>query len=315
MTKFRFVAILAAGAAIQFVPFGQTASAADLPSLKDTPYVLAPNWAGLYFGGHAGGVWGDTVVHDTFTYVGDPSADPKLSGTGFIGGAQAGYNFQRGHVVFGPEVDIGYMNISASGSHAYVPGSCTGNYTAGTKQVTYNAANGDAQLCNVNAKYSSSGDLYGDLTARLGYSMDRTLFYVKGGAAFLDADVKAQYAGQNCTTLTPGSKGSCAFTAGAGGPSMFSAGQSGTLAGWTIGGGAEYAISPSWLFKAEYQHFDFGTVSYSYAPAAYVIPCTGCSHTGGHYTSTISGKTDASITADAVTLGVNYHLGNDAGTK
>ena len=32
-----------------------------------------------------------------------------------------------------------------------------------------------------------------------------------------------------------------------------------------------------------------------------------------HYTSTINGKTDVSITADAVTLGINYHLGNDAG--
>ncbi len=286
---------------MQFAPLSQLASAADLPtgSLKDTPYVVAPSWAGLYFGGHAGGAWGNTGGHDTFTYVGDPTAALNMSSTGFIGGAQAGYNFQRGHFVFGPEADIGYLNVSASGSHAYVPGSCTGTYNAYPYTVPYTG-----QICNVDGKYSSSSDLYGDITARLGYSMDRTLCYVKGGAALLYADFKAQYAGQSCKTL-----GTC----GTGGPSMFNFDHSGTLAGWTIGAGAEYALNPSWSLKAEYQHFDFGSMSYSYS---------GCVSLGGacpagntppaHYTSTISnGKTDVSVTADAVTLGVNYHLNND----
>ncbi len=41
-------------------------------SLKDTPYVVVPSWGGLYFGGHAGGAWGNTNVHDHYDYVGIP---------------------------------------------------------------------------------------------------------------------------------------------------------------------------------------------------------------------------------------------------
>ena len=120
MIKSRFALILAAGAAMQFAPLSQPASAADLPggSLKDTPYVVVPSWQGLYFGGHAGGVWGNTNVHDHFDYVGDPEFNGNLGSTGFIGGAQAGYNIQRGHFVFGPEADIGYLGISASKSNS-----------------------------------------------------------------------------------------------------------------------------------------------------------------------------------------------------
>ena len=55
-------------------------------------------------------------------------------------------------------------------------------------------------MCAVSGKYSASTDLYGDLTARLGYATDRTLFYVKGGVAIVDADIKAHYDGANCLT-------------------------------------------------------------------------------------------------------------------
>ncbi|MGO9171864.1 MAG: outer membrane protein [Rhodomicrobium sp.] len=306
--KFRYALILAVGAVLQ--P-GIWAFAADLPevpvpegpgvSLKDPPAAFSPLWPGFYFGGHAGGVWGNTGVYDDFTYVGDPSYNGSSSSAGFIGGAQAGYNFQRNHFVFGLEGDVGYLGISASKPVSFTPSSCSRTYSDGS--MTYDQANGDQKLCWINAQYSSSTDLYGDLTGRFGYAMDRALFYVKGGAALLDADFKANYAGQNCrTTGTP---------CGSGGPSTFNFDHSGTLAGWTAGVGAEYALSPSWSLKAEYQHFDFGSMSYSYS---------GCVSLGGtcpdgHFTSVINGKTDVSFTAGAVTLGVNYHLNNEAELK
>ncbi len=85
--------------------------------------------------------------------------------------------------------------------------------------------------------------------------------------------------------------------------------------GWTIGAGAEYALNPSWSLKAEYQHFDFGSMSYSYSGCTPVSwgrlgPIVRLVLTG-HYTSSINGNTDVSVTADAVSLGVNYHLNND----
>ncbi len=96
------------------------ASAADLygpPGLKDTPYIVQPAlWQGFYLGGHVGGAWAGPDVADTFTYVGDPSFNGGLDGSGFIGGAQAGYNIQRDSLVFGLEGDIGYLGLSADKS-------------------------------------------------------------------------------------------------------------------------------------------------------------------------------------------------------
>ena len=130
MKKVSFAFVLAAGAAMQFAPLSLPASAADLGgSLKDTPYVVMPYWGGFYFGGHAGGAWGNTKLHDQFDYVGDPEHSFSASNTGFIGGAQAGYNVQRGHFVFGFEGDIGYLNISASKTAKDLTntnGKCTG---------------------------------------------------------------------------------------------------------------------------------------------------------------------------------------------
>ena len=80
---------------------------------------------GLYFGGHAGGAWGNTDLHDQFDYIGDPEFSSSSSSAGLIAGAQAGYNVQRGHFVFGLEGDLGYLGISASKTDSSKPSSST----------------------------------------------------------------------------------------------------------------------------------------------------------------------------------------------
>ena len=287
MRGFRFWLILAACGAIQFAPLSQPAFAADFGGMKDDmPYEFVPMWGGFYFGAHAGAALTNTGVNDSFNYVGDPSFNGSLSNPSLMGGAQTGYNYQYGRMVFGLEADAGYLGISASKSANGLTtkdGTCTAQYGKSDSQGY------DGQMCAVNAKYSVSNDLYGDLTARFGYLMGRTLLYVKGGAAILDADLKSNYSGGNCTTDSApnGTLGTC------GGPddpnwnkkghqynpvyqtaparSTFNFDQSDTLVGWTAGAGAEYALSPSWSIKAEYQHFDFGKMSYSYK-GCYGIP-------------------------------------------
>ncbi len=287
--------------------FGNSALAADLPpgisikdtglqgfSLKDGTAPFAPLWKGFYVGGNVGGAWGDPGVHDTFVYVGDPSFTGSLNSKSFTGGVQAGYNIQRGSLVFGVEGDIGYLGLSGTKAVSFHPGTCVGTYADGS--TVYYAG----RICDVDAKYSSSSDLYGDLTLRLGYSFERALFYVKGGAAFLNADFNTKFYGQTCKTLNQ---------CGSGGPSRFDFGHDETLAGWTIGGGVEYALTRSWSLKAEYRHFDFGSMSYSYAGCVSLGgTCTNNNALAGHYTSTINGKTDISLTADAVTVGLNYRF-------
>jgi outer membrane immunogenic protein len=194
------------------------ANAADIyrrdsaPSLKDGPALMAPAaWQGLYLGGHAGYAWGDVDVRHTKTCTQkggstefpttttvDCSAKSSFATDGFIGGGQIGYNFQRGNLVFGPEIDLGYLGLN-------------GDKTVGAH------------------KYSSEGGLYGDFTGRLGYAAGPTLFYAKGGAAFLDAKFDVN-----------------------------SASKDDTLWGWTAGAGVEHMLRPNWSVKAEYQHFDFG---------------------------------------------------------
>src|SRR5258708_34143559 len=75
---------------------GGAACAADLPHpsyYTATAPLSAYSWTGLYLGGNLGYAWGTTSNNPT-----RPS--------GFAGGAQAGYNWQTGQLVFGGEGDI-----------------------------------------------------------------------------------------------------------------------------------------------------------------------------------------------------------------
>ena len=75
-----------------------TARAADMP-VKAPPAEPPYNWSGLYFGANFGGAWtsGSLNVPGNNFYGGL---------TEFIGGVQAGYNFQVGHLLFGVEGDF-----------------------------------------------------------------------------------------------------------------------------------------------------------------------------------------------------------------
>jgi outer membrane immunogenic protein len=286
MKKVSLAFVLAAGAAMQFAPL-QTAAAADLGGYKDTPYVVMP-WQGMYFGVNGGGAWGSSKVDDNFDYYGDPHMDGSAKSTSAIFGGQLGYNVQQGHAVFGVEGDIGYLGLKMQGadyhhtdSHCYF-------------------ANSD--YCNIGGKYETSGGLYGDITGRLGYATNRVLLYGKGGVAFLNADQKTHYDGHTY-------KGQYSPT----GIAQFDFDHSETLVGWTIGAGAEVAISPSWSIKAEYQHFDFGNMSNSYQACRAVVnkcPADGSipNMNTGH--AVLTGKTDTSVTADAVKFGLNYRINN-----
>ncbi len=77
---------------------------------------------------------------------------------------------------------------------------------------------------------------------RLGYGADRFMPYITGGAAF--GDIKASGPGLTGTDTTN--------------------------AGWTLGGGIEFAIAGHWTAKAEYLYVDLGSVSCGLACGAAV---------------------------------------------
>lgn len=158
--------IMAASAAL-VCTFG-IAAAADLGgyqrgSLKDEPVAaFFPSWAGLYVGGSVGYGWGD--IKDGFTecYNCYLEREVKSGGCcesgndsdhahGLVYGALLGYNFQRGNIVFGPE-------------------------------ISFNGSNIDGHTFDSFAKHEL--DWYGTAVGRLGYAYGSTLFYGFGGAAW-----------------------------------------------------------------------------------------------------------------------------------
>lgn len=260
-----------------FLGMSSVASAADM-SLKDAPDVpvAAPSvlFSGFYAGVHLGGAWGDVDVTDTYTYVADPVVKTNLETSGLMGGVQLGYNFRRGNVVFGIEGDLGGLDLSGDGTTMLEPYSaknCGWNHSA---------------KCSLSGKYSVSGGMYGDLTGRLGVVSDRTLFYAKGGLAFLEVDFDSHYVGDNY--LHSGS--------------TFDFSHSETMTGWTVGAGVEYALNKNLSLKAEYQHFDFGSASFHDEKTVQVPGgCKGCN-------STLISDTVVDPTVDSVMVGLNYHF-------
>jgi outer membrane immunogenic protein len=114
MRKKGFLIATSAGFAAAAMPGAQ---AADMP-IKAPRYIEpAANWAGWYIGAHAGAVWQNTQT-ETRAAIQSPYAffagSTSASKTGFIGGGQIGYNWQRGNFVFGLEADISGLSSKTS---------------------------------------------------------------------------------------------------------------------------------------------------------------------------------------------------------
>jgi outer membrane immunogenic protein len=122
---------------------GWTASAvaADLNYGQRAPYTVnqplnAYSWAGPYLGANLGYEWGSVSNNPT-------------KPAGFVGGVQAGYNFQNGPWVFGVEGDI-------------------------------QAAGADETF----APWKFSNPWFGTVRGRAGYALSNVLFYGTAGLAF-----------------------------------------------------------------------------------------------------------------------------------
>lgn len=131
---------------------------------------------------------------------------------GFLAGVQGGFNVRMRSVVLGVEADWTWGGVDGSdtslvGLSAAVPG-------------TLRAESGGMAT----------------LTGRLGYAWERSLYYVKGGAAWSRASYTATVATAPAST--------------------FSADE--TRSGWTIGFGYEHAFRNAWSGRLEYMLMDFG---------------------------------------------------------
>ena len=132
--------------------------AADLYAPRQAYTVNQPlnafSWAGPYLGGNLGYEWGSVSNNPT-----KPS--------GFVGGAQAGYNWQTGAFVFGVEGDLEVTGAD-----------------------------------DTFAPWKFSNPWFGTLRGRAGYSISNVLFYGTAGLAF--GELRGQTFGLTETHTTAG---------------------------------------------------------------------------------------------------------------
>jgi outer membrane immunogenic protein len=130
------------------------------------PYDYAPaaypptplGWPGFYLGGNIGGTWGSSTATGSTGVTLDDSW--SASPSGLVVGAQLGYNWQIGPVIYGIEGDLGNLGLAGSGGY-YVPF----GYDASTTTDT---------------------GFYLTLRGRLGFLMNGWMLYATGG--YLGAD-------------------------------------------------------------------------------------------------------------------------------
>jgi outer membrane immunogenic protein len=205
--------------------------AADLATYQPAPmpHIAAYSWTGFHVGisggyafdGHDASYTYNGVVPEEVAIL--PSAASLSSSGGLVGG-NIGYDMQVNGVVVGLEADLSWTNFGDSATFVFL-----GNSSIGMPPITFAT--------------SYSMDWFSTVRARIGVPINDLLIYATGGLAF--ADVSMQ------TTVTVGD------------PPMgaLSGADDRTKVGWTLGGGAEYAVTDCVTLKAEMLYFDLGSIA------------------------------------------------------
>lgn len=228
------------------------------------------DWTGLYMGAHLGGV-------ASLSDISDPLG-PSLFGnpnraTGGLIGAQIGYNLQSGAIVYGLEADIALPRVE-------------GTSTCSALSGTF-----------INANCRAGIDAIATVTGRLGLALGsdgRALVYGKAGAAWSTG--RLHQATNDATT-------------GDAGNPYVSQREDVTRWGWTVGIGAEYALTGNWSLKAEYDYADFGTEAVTLLPSA-ILDSAGAV---AEPVAARQGKVSSDL--HAFKVGLNYRLGEHAAPR
>lgn len=206
-----------------------SALAADMPAYPIAPPPPPPPgipdcWTGFYVGANAGYHFGKDNISATADPIGwgalgagaiNSLTETSLTPRGSVVGAQVGFNWQIGHVVFGWEGDGEWLGGSSNRQFTVVsPFVATGDFMQNSTD--------EHTMATIRARLGwAFGPLmaYGTAGAAMGWFSNINSFGAFGGTAV---------ASQPSTTTRPG---------------------------WTGGGGIEWKFLPAWSIKAEYLYF------------------------------------------------------------
>jgi opacity protein-like surface antigen len=231
------------GIRYQFSPETVAAIMPTKAPVKARALLEPVNWTGFYVGGFFGAAYGNSDIR----FVGDPAGsgnNPRVFGA--LGGGQLGYNYQVNRWVFGVEGDVG-------GTNAHGARTCgQSGSSVGRDPITFAPTLFSPFALTCGDKM----DWIATAAARIGWSSDRTLFYIKGGGAWTNetatigcvVDPRLNVAGQSNTLCR---NQALAVTNGFNTSSMRS--------GWLLGFGTEFDLGRNWSAKAEYDYISFGT--------------------------------------------------------
>jgi len=164
------------------------------------------SWSGFYIGGHAG--WGWANLEPT-SITNNRNTNNRFVADGFVAGGQGGFNWQWNSIVLGIEAD--FSAKAFRGNIGFFPFDVFDKF---------------------DARWGSTARV------RLGYAVDRWLFYATGGWAALNY--------RYISEITPFGPGVTSLI---------------TENGWVVGGGIEQAFAPNWSAKIEYLYADYGVLA------------------------------------------------------
>jgi opacity protein-like surface antigen len=221
------LSILGAGLLMAFAVSPANADGYVRGGLKDAP--CCDSWSGFYVGIHGGYGWKDNDFAEVISVVPLVTLG-GIESRGGVFGLHAGYNWQRGPIVGGLEIDF---------SKSWIDGT--------SAPVVRNFAGG------ISITDTEGDDVrwLGSARARLGYAFggDRGgccsnfLLYGTGGLAWERVD--------RIDTTVVVVPGITQFASTRDPRDWF---------GWVAGVGGEVRLGAGWVARAEYLHYDFGTV-------------------------------------------------------
>ena len=264
------------------------AMAASFP-VKAVPAVAPPpplwNWTGLYLGGHLGAGLSRNQLSEgacTPNFFGlcrtlcssiDLGSD---NGLGILGGVQVGYNWQFSNspVVIGIEGTYSFADLK--GDHQ--------NSVSLIIPTNFDDADVGQE------RFASQTRGIATIVGRLGIAsgpQDRTLWYVKGGAAWANTKLSAN-GSHNLSLLSDLY------------PIITSFDGASKRWGWTVGTGVEFGLFDNWSAKIEYDYLDFGTKDIAFNGIACNIQSGEC--------AAVSRNVSLNQQIHMVNVGLNYRF-------
>ncbi len=263
---FRKVLMAAAGAV------ALTGSAALAAPPQPVPLF---SWTGLYLGGQIGYAWADDAANATSFVPGTPGTP----GTPAVLVPNCDFPPGSPQCILTPAVPATPGTPGTSALFLSAPSGTKPQGVIGGAHVGYNlqinqwviglegTVDGTSVSKTVFIPFGITStnreQVQGSIRARAGVAFDRVLLYATGGAAFT------------------GIKNTYSF--GLAGPLFLNESISKTRAGWTVGGGLEYAVTNNWSVRAEYRYSDFGSTT-DYPFAALFAPMGGLLSVRHHLT-------------------------------